>query len=45
MTTDDKLNIAILIAALLFFAWVIPATLRTYDDANAWTGVQRGWGK
>lgn len=40
MTNDDKINIAILIAALIFAALVFPAGSRMAEDANQWHSIQ-----
>ena len=34
MTTDDRINLAILIATLAFLAWAVPARMAEHDDAE-----------
>lgn len=41
MTTDDKINVGILIAALLFAVLAFPAALRQHDDARFGHEVRR----
>lgn len=43
MTKDDKINLAVLIAALAFLAWAVPSQLRTYDDAERYRAMLAGF--
>lgn len=45
MTTDDKINICVLIAVLIFCATVFPAALRQDDDAAYGRMIRQTFGE
>lgn len=40
LNSDDRLNIIILIAALAFLAYAVPARLQENRDANSWAALR-----